>query len=159
MNISPTGITASASFTPTAAAYTAGDVWSVYQTFTFTGPLGIAIPKGCPIRILGTELRINHTALVASEGAYTLHLYTAAPVTIADNAPYVLNAADLPYYVGSLAVGTPVDLGAALFVKSSALTHDVPLVSDKLYGFLINAGTCTPTAVARQVNLIGAVHG
>jgi hypothetical protein len=158
MNISPTGITASASFTPAAAAYTAGDVFGVYQEFSFVGPLGIAVPKGSLIRILGTELRIDTTALVASEGAYTLHLYTAAPTTIADNAPYAITAADLPNYIGSLAVGTPVDLGAALFVKSAALTHDIPLVADKLYGFLINAATITPTAVARQIKLLGAVH-
>lgn len=156
--IFPTGITASASFTPTASQYTAGDVISTYQTFTFLGPQSKPIPNGCLIRILGTELRIDHTALVASEGAYTLHLYTAAPTTIADNAAYAITAADLPNYIGSLSLGTPVDLGAALFVKSAALTHDVPLVAASLYGFLINAGTMTPTAVARQVKLLGAIH-
>ncbi len=156
--IYPTGIVASASFTPTAAAYTAGDVFGVYQTFTFTSANGIAINYGQIIRITSVELRIDHTALVASEGAYTIHLFTAAPTTIADNAAHTLSSADLASYAGSFAVGTPVDAGGALFVKTSVTTHDIPLVTDKLYGFLINAATITPTAVARQVKLIGSIY-
>lgn len=154
-----TGIKASASFTPTAAEYTAADSWGGAQEFKFTlSKNGIALPANSTIRITSSELRIDHTALVASEGAYTLHLYTITPPSaIADNAAFTHTSADLPYYVGSIAIGTPVDGGAALFVKAGALTHDVAVTSASLFGYLVNAATCTPTAVARQIKLIGNI--
>lgn len=49
------GITASASFTPAAAAYGALDILSVAQQFSFTFANGVAVPSGSLVRILTTD--------------------------------------------------------------------------------------------------------
>lgn len=142
------GIGASASFTPIAAAYSAGDVVDAAKEFTDLGPTGALI------RIIGTVLKIDATALVASEGAYTLHLYTATPPSAqADNAAWTLASADLPYYCGSVDLSTPVDLGAGLYVATGGLTKDIALIGTSLFGRLVTVAGITLPAVARQVQL------
>jgi hypothetical protein len=153
------GIKGSASFTPTAASYTAVDSISTVKEFKFeVAQNGLAVPAGSLIRITTSELKIDHTALVAAEGAYTLHLYTATPPSaFADNAAWTLTSADLPFYAGAVAVGTPVDLGAGLYLKVGTHVLDVTMTSSSLFGYLVNAGTMTPTAVARQITLLGYI--
>jgi len=159
MAASHQGIKASVSFTPTAVEYTASDSIGGAKEIIFSVSRdGLALPPNSIIRITATELRIGHTALVAAEGAYTLHLYTVTPPSaIADNAAWTLTSADVPSYVGSLAIGTPVDLTSGLYVRVGALSLDVAMASSSLFGYLINAGTMTPTAVARQIRIIGNV--
>lgn len=153
---SAVGIIASASFTPAAAAYTAGDILGVAQQFAFTFANGNEVPTGALIRITGSILKIDHTDLVSSEGAYTLQLYNVTPPSArADNAAWTVATGDLAAYVGSIALGTPVDVGQ-LFVRATP-SLDIKLASTSLWGELTNAGTMTPTAVARQVTLIGVV--
>jgi hypothetical protein len=141
---------ASASFTPTAAAYTAGDVFGTAQTFSGIGPTA-----GGTIRIVSTTLLIEHTALVASEGAYTLHLFNAALASpIADNAAFDLVSADRSKYLGTLALGTPVDIGSSLWVEVNSLNKLITVpVGGAIIGYLVNAATITPTAAARTVRL------
>ncbi len=144
--------TSSASFTPAAAAYTAGDVFDVAQTFSDVGP-----SAGGTIRIISTTLLIAHTALVASEGAYTLHLFNAALASpLADNAAFDLAVADRAKYLGTLALGTPVDIGTSLWVEVNALNKLILVPSGgAIIGYLVNAATITPTAAARTVTLHG----
>ncbi len=141
---------ASASFLPTAAQYTAGDVYDTAKTFSDIGPAA-----GGTIRIVSTFLLIEHNALVASEGAYTLHLFNAALASpIADNAAFDLAVADRSKYLGSLALGTPVDIGATLWVEVNALNKLITVpVGGAIIGYLVNAATITPTAAARVVRL------
>jgi hypothetical protein len=141
---------ASASFTPTAASYTAGDVYDVAQTFAGIGPTA-----GGTVRIVSTTLLIAHTALVASEGAYTLHLFNAALASpLADNAAFDVAVADRTKYLGSLALGTPVDVGTSLWVEVNSLNKLITVPSGgAVIGYLVNAATITPTAAARTVRL------
>jgi hypothetical protein len=141
---------ASASFTPTAASYTAGDVYDVAQTFAGIGPTA-----GGTVRIVSTTLLIAHTALVASEGAYTLHLFNAALASpLADNSAFDVAAADRTKYLGSLALGTPVDVGTSLWVEVNSLNKLITVPSGgAVIGYLVNAATITPTAAARTVRL------
>lgn len=141
---------ASASFTPTAASYTAGDVFDVAQTFSGIGP-----SAGGTVRIVSTTLLIAHTALVSSEGAYTLHLFNAVLASpLADNAPFDIAVADRAKYLGSLALGTPVDLGSSLWVEVNSLNKLITVPSGgAVIGYLVNAATITPTAAARTVRL------
>lgn len=142
----------SASFTPAAAAYTAGDVFGTAQTFSSIGP-----SAGGTIRIISTTLLVAHTALVASEGAYTLHLFNAALASpLADNAAFDVAAADRTKYLGSLALGTPADLGTSLWIEVNGLNKLITVPSGgAVIGYLVNAATITPTAAARTVTIHG----
>lgn len=155
------GVSASASFTPAAAAYGAVDIFSVAQAFAFTYSDGTAVQPGSLIRVYSTILKIDATALQASEAGYLLALYSVTPPSAqADNAAWTLASADLPSYLGTLDIGTPVDAGAALFVKTQlSANQDIKLASSvsSVYGELITTPAFTPTAVARQVTLLGIV--
>jgi hypothetical protein len=155
----PVGVVASASWTPAGAAYGAADTVSVAQalSWTFTHS-GVAVPAGSTIRILTSELKIDATAVIASETSYTLHLYSRTPPSAqADNAAWSLASADLPYYLGSLALGTVVDLGAAVWVKTGGHNLDITLetIVTSIYGSLVTVGAPTLVATARQVKLLG----
>lgn len=152
------GIVATASFTPAAAAYGAGDLVSVAQEFAFTYADGSRIPGGSIIRITSAVTKIDQTAVISGETSYTLQLYNVTPPSAqADNAAWTLASGDLSAYRGSISLGTPVDLGAACFVKTGALSEDTRLIGTSLYGQLITVGAFTATAVARQITLYGIV--
>jgi hypothetical protein len=155
----PVGVKATASWTPVAEAYSAGDTISTAQAlaWTFTHS-GIAVPAGSTLRILTSELKIDATAVIASETSYTLHLYSRTPPSAqANNAAWSLASADLPYYLGSLALGTVADLGAAVYVKTGGHNLDIALESGHtfIFGGLVGVGAVTLAAVARQVTLRG----
>lgn len=158
-NAISTGVVASASFTPAAAAYGAGDLISVAQVFTFTYLDGRPIIAGALIRILTTVMKIDQTAVISGETSYTLPLYSVTPPSAqADNAAWTLASADLPSYRGTIALGTPADLGAACYIKNQLSdVQDVNLTAATLYGELVTTGAFTATAVARQVLLYGIV--
>lgn len=157
--ISPRGgISASASFTPTAAAYGANDIMDVAKQFAFTFADGTAIPTGSLIRVTTAILKIDVAALQASEANYTLQCFNVTPPSaLADNAAWTLASGDLPSYLGTIALTTPVDLGAALYIKTSGLTGDFKLTTSSLWAQLQTLAGFTATAVARQVLLHGVV--
>lgn len=154
----PAGVSASASFTPAAAAYGAGDLMSVAQALAFTFADGSAIPAASLLRILTTTLKIGVTSVPSGQTSYTLHLYNVTPPSAqADNDAWTLASGDLASYLGSIALGTPVDLGAALYVKAQDINFDMRLAGTSIYGVLVTAGAHTAAAVARQVRLHGMV--
>lgn len=153
----PSGIAASASFTPAAAAYGAGDVISTAKEFVFTFADGKPIPAGSLIRVQSVVMRVDIAALQASEAAYELQCYGVTPPSaLADNAAWTLASADLAAYLGAVAIPAPVDLGAALFIKS-AVDLQFKLSAASLFASLRTVPGFTATAVARQVQLIGTL--
>jgi len=156
--LAPTGFTASANFTPAAAAYGAGDLIDVAKQFSFVDSDGVAVPAGALIRILTTVIRIDQTAVQAGETSYTGYLYSVTqPSAQADNALWTLASADLSAYLGSVALGTPADLGAACYVKTGSQDFDIKLTASSLYMRLVTVGAFTATAVARQISLFGII--
>jgi hypothetical protein len=153
------GIYASANFTPAAAAYSAGDIIDTAKEFAFAYADGSPVDSGSLIRITSTVLKIGAAALIASEGAYTLQNYGAAQTTAqADNDPWTLTTDDLAAYRGALALGTPVDLGGALYVKTQLTDQqDIRLIGTSLFSRLVTTPGLTFAAVARQVTLYGVV--
>jgi hypothetical protein len=154
------GVIATASFTPTATPYAANDIMDVAKQLAFADPVdGVAAPANCLVRILTSVLRIDVAALQASEAAYALQLHSATPPSaLADNAAWSLSSADLAGYRGSVALGTPVDLGNALYIRTGALDHDVRLgVGGSLWAQLQTLAGFTPTIAVRQVTLYGVV--
>lgn len=155
---SGSAVTATASFTPAAAAYSAGDTMDVAKELAFTYADGRSVPTGSLIRILTSVLKIDTTGLQASEAAYTLYCYSVTPPSaLADNAAWTLASGDLSSYRGAISLGTPVDLGAALYVRSGGIDTDFNLAGTSLFGSLVTVAGFTATAVARQVSLIGIV--
>jgi hypothetical protein len=152
------GIIASASFTPAAAAYGAADIMDVAKEFSFTYANGLAIPSGSLIRILSAVVRIDITAVPSGQTSYALEMFSVTPPSAqADNDAFTLASGDLASHLGALALGTPVDKGAALYVKAGGLNEDVKLSGSSLFGRLVTAGAHTATAVARQIELRGIV--
>lgn len=153
----PVGITASASFTPVAGVYSANDIISVAQEFVFTFADGRAIPSGSLIRILDVIIKIDQTALQASEGAYALQCYSATPPSgQLDNAAWSLASADLSVYRDVINIGTPVDLGAACYLKTR-VDAEIKLTGTSLFGELQTLAGFTLNAAARQILLYGIV--
>lgn len=145
--------TASASFTPAAAAYTAGDVMDVAQEFVNIAPMW-----GGPIMIVSCSLLISHTALVASEGAYRLHIYNVTPPSAhADNDAWDLPAGDRSAYLGYVDLGTPVDIGSSLWVETHSINKQIMTLGSagggNIWGELVTNAGITPTAAARTVTL------
>ena len=149
------GFVATASFTPSALAYGAGDVIDVAKQFSFVDWLGNAIPAGSLIRITTAILKIDQTALQASEGAYSLQCYSVTPPSAqVDNAAWSLASGDLSAYRGSISLGTPVDLGSACYVRM-AVDVDINLSASSIFAQLVTTPAFMPGAVARQVFLYG----
>lgn len=146
-------VAASATFTPTAVAYSAGDIYESAKTFSFPsfGPRAIMIRQSI--------LRIDHTALVASEAGYTLHFYSVTPPSaLADNGAWDLPSGDRASYLGKIALGTPVDLGSTLWIETTqAKPIIIPSTSTTgiIYAYLVTDAGITPTAAARTVTLFG----
>ncbi|PAP94522.1 hypothetical protein [Mesorhizobium wenxiniae] len=152
------GCFATASFTPAAAAYSANDIMGASAEFAFAFGNSVAIPAGSLIRILTAITRIDVTALQASEAGYQLQGYSATqPSAQADNDAWTLASGDLATYRGAIPLGTPVDLGAALYIKSGGIDLDVRLITSSLWARLQTLAGFTATAVARQVTLYGIV--
>jgi hypothetical protein len=106
----------------------------------------IGTNKGA-IDIVSTSLRIDATALIASEAGYTLHLYSATPPSaLGDNVAWDLPSGDRSVYLGKLALGTPVDLGSTLWVEVNNIWKQVRLTTSSLFGYLTTDAAHTPVA-------------
>ena len=145
----PGGYTSTATFTPAAAAYSAGDIMQGAREFTNIGP------AGGEVLIVNTRLRVDASAIVSGETSYTLHLYSVTPPSaLADNAVWDLPAGDRASYMGSVSLGTVVDLGSTIFVEQTGLTKQVTVpAGGSLFGYLVTNGGFTATGAPRTVLL------
>ena len=145
------GFVSSATFTPANTAYAAGDSMEGAKAFALVGP-----STGGAILITNTRLRVDHTAVISGETSYTIQLYTVTPPSaLADNAAWDLPSGDRASYVGSIALGTVVDVGSTLYVEQTGLTKQITVpAGGSLFGYLVTNSTFTPTATARVVTLM-----
>jgi hypothetical protein len=123
-------------------AYTAGDVVGGVITFPTMAPAA-----GGEIVITSAMLRINDTALISGEASYRLHLYSATPPSaLADNAPWDLPAGDRSVYLGYVDLGTPVDVGSTLYVKTDQINAQMKAAGASLFGYMVTNAAYTPSA-------------
>lgn len=123
--------------------YGIGDVVGGLLEFA---PMG---SSGNHLMLTGAQLLIEDDQLRSTEGAYTLYLFNAAPTSIADNAAFDVAAGDRDAYLGSIVLGTPVDIGSTLFIELTALTLRKQIKmgqTSTLYGYLVTQVAYTPTA-------------
>ena len=146
-----TGVVATASFTPAAAAYGAGDIMDVAKPFNF------AAASGGELRLTNVALLVEAAALQASEAAYRLHLYSATPASArADNAVWDLPANERDAYLGFVDITVPIDVGSSLRVQIVNLSIQISVpASGIVFGELVTVAGFTATAVARRVTLRG----
>jgi hypothetical protein len=146
-----TAFSSSVTFTPAASPYSANDIFEGAKQFVNIGPAG-----GGHIIIRNTRLRVDANALQASEANYTLQLYSVTPPSaLTDNGAWNLVSGDRASYVGSISLGTPVDLGDTLCIEQSNITKiiNVP-AGGSLFAYLVTSAAFTPTAAARVVTLL-----
>lgn len=150
------GYYASMSVTAIAAAIGANDVMGTPQALTWTDSNGGKF-KGGELRLVSSLFYIADTALIASEAGYALKLYSSLPANIpADNAAWDIPAGDRAAYVGSLAIGTPVDIGSTCLVEVDTYTKQITVASTGVsYGVLQTLAGFTATATVRTIILHG----
>ena len=153
------GVVATASFTPTASSYAAGNIIDTAKEFAFTYADGSPVQAGALVRLVSSIIKINASALISGEVAYTAHTYSVTPPSArANNAAWARASGDLSAYRGAIALGAPVALGGTCYVKTQFTDQqDFNLGGTSLWLELINAGTFTGAAVARAIHLYGVV--
>jgi hypothetical protein len=148
------GYTATAIFTAAAAAYSANDIVDVAKQMTWLDKDGNAFGGG-ELMITTAELLIAETALQASEASYSLKKYNITPPSArADNAAWDLASGDRASFQGSTDLGTPVDIGSSLYVKTTQINEQITVpATGKTFAELVTAAGATLTATARTVTL------
>jgi hypothetical protein len=145
------GASVVASFTRLAdtTAYNAGDaVGGASAILSYAGIASGSSP-GRNVMITSAALRIDINALPAGMSGFRLHLYSAAPDPIADNAAWDLaSAGDRTKYQGYIDFAAPVDFGSTLYAQVDSINHQVQLAdaAAALFGVLVTMGAFTPAA-------------
>lgn len=129
-------------------AYSAGAVIGSSTTLTAANRILISNIAGPEIIIVSSELLWNAASLPTGATSFALQLYTAMPPSAyADGAVWDLPAGDLPYYAGSINLGTPADLGSTLYVRQDGINAQFSTPDGSLYGYLVTTGGYTPAAL------------
>lgn len=141
-------------------AYTAGDVvgdtgGSAILTFTSAGP------SGGFVIVQSVSLVFSDATVPSGMGAFRLHMYSASPTAIADNAPFDLVSGDRANYMGYLDLSAPLDLGSSLYTQVDYPGRLVKLAaaSTTLYAELETRGAYTPLSASTiqvRMNLLEA---
>jgi hypothetical protein len=128
-------------------AYLANDVVGAATGATAALQFASVGPSGKSIKIVGCSLEIDRAAVISGETSYLLYLYSVTPPSaLGDNAPWDLPSGDRASFLGSVNLGTPVDLGATLYVETTGLTKQLKLAGTDLFGYLVTVGPYTPAS-------------
>ena len=154
------GYSSQVSFTRPAdtVAYTAGDVVGATAAAITFPDIG---PEFGVVQITDADLRVDVASVPAGMTSFRLHLYNVTPPSaLADNAVWDLPAGDRASYLGYIDHGSPVDVGASLFVQTAGTgIKTIQLKTSSLFGYLVTNGGFTPTSAAVKtirLNSMGA---
>lgn len=144
------GNTSSVTITRTADtnAYTANDVIGAATGSTAAVEfVNIAkVPLG-DIMITSVELEVDSSGIISGETSYILHLYNITPPSaLGDNVAFDLPSGDRASYLGSVNLGTPIDLGSTLYIRTDAVNAHFEPLTTSLWGYLVTVGGYTPSA-------------
>jgi hypothetical protein len=149
---------AQASFVPTAAAYGPGDIMGSTQEMLFLNRRNKLVQEGSIIRVLSAVVKIGVAEVPSGQTGYRLQCFSVTPPSAqGDNDLWTLAAGDLDAYLGSIDLGSPVDVGGALYVKTQGVDTDLRLITGSMFTRLVTNGGHTAAAVARSVILHGVV--
>jgi hypothetical protein len=132
-----------------ATAYTAGDVvgdtgGSAILTFSNMGPnSGYAL-------IQSAALIFSDSAVPSGMGSFRVHLYSASPTAIADNAAYDLVSADRSAYMGYFDFPAPVDFGGTLYTQTDYIGRMIKMATNSttVYVQIETKGAYTPVSAS-----------
>jgi hypothetical protein len=132
-----------------ATAYTAGDVvgdtgGSAILTFSNMGPnSGYAL-------IQSAALIFSDSAVPSGMGSFRVHLYSASPTAIADNAAYDLVSADRSAYMGYFDLPAPVDFGSTLYTQTDYIGRVIKMATNSttVYAQIETKGAYTPVSAS-----------
>lgn len=141
-------------------AYTAGDVvgdtgGSAILTLTSVGPTaGFVI-------IQSLSLVFSDSVVPSGMGAFRVHLYSASPTAIADNAAFDLVSGERANYMGYIDLPTPQDFGSTLYTQTDYPGRLIKLAaaSTSLFAEIETRGAYTPVSastVTLRVNTLEA---
>jgi hypothetical protein len=141
-------------------AYTAGDVvgdtgGSAIISLTAAGPTaGFVL-------VQSISLVFSDSTVPSGMGAFRLHLYSASPTAIADNAVFDLASGDRATYMGFIDLPAPQDLGSTLYTQTDYPGRLVKLAaaSTSLFVEIETRGAYTPVSastVELRVNTLEA---
>jgi hypothetical protein len=134
--------------------YTAGDVIGIADSGT-PANAGSAIhtlssigPSGGYILVQSVRLMIGLNSVTSGMGAFRLHLYTASPTAILDNAAFDLVSGEVGSYAGFIDLPAPQDFGSILMTQADYPGTLIKLAagSSTLYAELETKGTFTPAS-------------
>jgi hypothetical protein len=134
--------------------YTAGDVIGIADSGT-PANAGSAIhtlssigPAGGYILVQSVRLMIGLNSVTSGMGAFRLHLYTASPTAILDNAAFDLVSGEVGSYAGFIDLPAPQDFGSILMTQADYPGTLIKLAagSSTLYAELETKGTFTPAS-------------
>lgn len=134
--------------TATAIAYAAQDVIGGAKDF---GTLG---PSAGTILITSVQLLVATGTIPSGMTSFALHLYNVTPPSaVANGDAFTLPSGDRATYLGSIALGSPVDLVDTLYVEQNGVNKQVKLAGTKLFGYLVTTGAYTSAAVDYTVTI------
>lgn len=141
-------------------AYTAGDVVGDTGGSAIIS-LAAAGPTAGFVMIQSVSLVFSDSAVPSGMGAFRLHLYSANPTAIADNAAFDLVSGERATYAGFIDLPTPVDFGSSLYTQTDYPGRLIKLAADSttLFAELETRGAYTPVSastVAIRMNLLEA---
>lgn len=141
-------ISASCTFTPAATSHTALDSIGGAATMTLTDCSGLTL------KLIAYSLSLATTTPITT--VYTAYLFSSTPAVIADDAPFVIAAADGAKLagIGKVAIAQPVDHTSTWQLAEGLIaSQPVQLVTDTLTVYLQNTSTVTTEAVAFKLTL------
>lgn len=141
-------------------AYTAGDVvgdtgGSAIISLTAAGPTaGFVI-------LQSISLVFSDSTVPSGMGAFRVHMYSASPTAIADNAAFDLLSGDRATYMGYIDLPAPQDFGSTLYTQTDYPGRLIKLAtaSTTLFVELETRGAYTPVSastVSIRMNLLEA---
>lgn len=135
--------------------YAANDVLGAATGSTAALEFANMGPSAGRIILTSAELEIDASAIPSGMTSFLLHLYSVTPPSaLGDNAAFDLPSGDRASYLGVINLGTPIDLGSTLYVKTDGINSQFKLAGTSLFGYLVTVGTYTPTAqVVKKITL------
>ena len=133
--------------------YTAGDVvgdtgGSAIVSLTSAGP------SGGFVLVQSVSLIFSDSVVPSGMAAFRVHMYSASPTAIADNAAFDLASGDRDTYMGYIDLPAPLDLGSTIYTQTDYPGRLIKLAaaSTTLFAEIETRGAYTPVS-ASTVNL------
>ncbi len=141
-------------------AYTAGDVvgdtgGSAIISLTSAGP------SGGFVLVQSVSLVFSDSVVPAGMGAFRIHMYSASPTAIADNAAFDLVSGDRDTYMGYIDLPAPLDFGSTIYTQTDYPGRLIKLAaaSTTLFAEIETRGAYTPVSastVSLRINTLEA---